>query len=89
MTDPLFFSDPRLGAFLQGAAEVLQVDVASIGPATDFRVDIPDWDSLRGFAMLILLEDVYGLRVSEDVFIGCRTLGDLIALSEPDEGQSV
>ena len=67
-------------AFLQGAAEILQVALDQIQPETRFREDVPDWDSLRGFAMLILLEDTYGLRVSEDTFMECNTLADLMNL---------
>lgn len=76
-------------AFLKGAAEILQVDVDSVGPGTRFREDVPDWDSLRGFAMLILLEDTYGLRTTEDAFMGCDTLGDLMNLSIEDSDQDV
>ena len=73
--------DHRNEAFLKGAAEILQVDEDGVGPETRFREDVPDWDSLRGFAMLILLEDTFGLRITEDDFMGCDTLGDLMNLS--------
>jgi len=74
-------SNDRHKAFHEGAAEILQVDLDEIGPETRFREDIPEWDSLRGFAMLILMEDVYGVRISEEQFMECETLSELMAIS--------
>lgn len=63
--------------FLQRVAEILEVDPECLSLETEFRSATPDWDSLRGFAMLVMLEDELGLVLTEDEFLTKHTLGDL------------
>lgn len=63
--------------FLELAAEVFEVEPDEISMDTDFRKDIPDFSSLVGFSLIVMMEDEYGVKVSVDDFLGCKTVGDL------------
>lgn len=60
--------------FLQCVAEVLEVD--AIGIDDDFRA-VPDWCSLKGFGLLVTLENDYGAPLKIDEFLKLRTVRDL------------
>lgn len=62
--------------FLELMAEILEVDAADLSEKTDFRNEC-DFDSLKGFSMICMIEDEYGKTVSVDTFLKCRTIGDL------------
>ena len=62
--------------FLELIAEILEVDPSELSADTDFRKEC-DFDSLRGFSMICMIEDEYGKTVSVETFLKCRTLGDL------------
>ena len=62
--------------FLELIAEILEVEPNEISLETDFRKDC-DFDSLRGFSMICMIEDEYGKTVSVETFLKCKTLGDL------------
>lgn len=65
--------------FLELISEILEVEPSEISSSTDFRVDVPDWDSMRGFSILCMIEDEYEVRLEVDDFLECQTIGDLYA----------
>ena len=60
--------------FLERVAEVLEVP--SIAPDFEFR-DAPGWSSLMGFALLVMLDQTYHVRVGVEDFARLRTVADL------------
>ena len=60
--------------FLPKVAEILEVD--SVAPDFRFR-EIDEWDSLKGFSLIVLMEQDYGREMSVEEFLGCDTVGDL------------
>lgn len=66
--------------FLEYVAEVFEVESEKLSMETDFRAEIEDFCSLMGFSMICMMEDEYGVRVTPEQFIQCRTLGELYAL---------
>ena len=65
--------------FFQEISEILEVDADKLSLETDFRKDIPYWDSLKGFSILVLFEDEYGIKMTVDEFLQQTTLRDLFA----------
>jgi len=63
--------------FLELMAEILEVNVEDISMDTDFREDIEDWDSMKGFSVICMIEDEYGLVIDVPTFLKCKTIGDL------------
>jgi acyl carrier protein len=63
--------------FLELMAEILEVEVNEISMETDFRNDIEDWDSMKGFAIICMLEDEYGIQLDVPTFLKCSTISDL------------
>ena len=63
--------------FLELIAEILEVDTESINLDTNFREDIDDWDSMKGFSIICMIEDEYGVTVNVPDFLQCTTVGDL------------
>jgi acyl carrier protein len=64
------------------SAEILETDASELTLDTPFKSDRFLWDSLKGFAMLIMLEDDFNTKVSVDDFIAASTLRDLLAYIE-------
>lgn len=60
--------------FLSKVSEILEVDVAT--PDFKFR-DIADWDSMKGFSLIVLMEQDYGKEMSVEKFFACETVRDL------------
>jgi len=67
-------------AFLQEISEILEVDADELSLDTDFRKEIPYWDSLKGFSILVLFEDEYGFKMTVDEFLQQKTVGDLFSI---------
>lgn len=65
--------------FLEFAAEIFEVEPNELSDGTDFRKEIEDWSSLMGFSLIVMIDNEYGVNVSVDEFLTCRTLGDLFA----------
>ena len=63
--------------FLELVAEVFEVEPNEISMDTVFREEIEDFSSLVGFSLIVMMEDEYGVRVSVDEFLNCKTIGDL------------
>ncbi|MDR0596834.1 MAG: acyl carrier protein [Clostridiales Family XIII bacterium] len=61
-------------------AEILETEQSELNTDTMFKVDEFEWDSLKGFAILIMIEETFGVEVSVDDFIEAKTVGDLIGL---------
>lgn len=60
--------------FLPKIAEILEID--SVTPDFEFR-SIEEWDSLKGFSIIVLMESDYGKTMSVEEFLACNTVGDL------------
>lgn len=63
--------------FLINVAEVLEADAEGISLNTDFRNDIPDWGSLKGYSLIVMIEDEYGVVIEVEDFLKAKTVGDL------------
>ena len=63
--------------FLELAAEVFEVEPEEISMDTVFREEIKDFSSMEGFSLIVMMEDEYGVEVSVDEFLQCKTIGDL------------
>jgi acyl carrier protein len=59
-------------------AEILEVSVDSIDLGTRFR-EIPGWGSMAGFAILITMEENYGVKIPVPEFLKMNTLGEIFA----------
>ena len=60
--------------FTAKVADILEVD--SVAPDFRFRT-VDDWNSLKGFSLMVLMEQDYGKEMSVDDFLGCETVNDL------------
>ena len=63
--------------FIELVAEVFEIEPENITKDTDFREDLEDFSSLIGFSLIIMIEDEYGVRISVDDFLKCKTIEDL------------
>ncbi len=64
-------------SFIELVAEVFEIEPDGITAETDFRKDLPDFSSLVGFSLIVMMEDEYGVTVTVDEFLDCKTVGDL------------
>lgn len=67
-----------MNEFLAKVAEVLEVE--SVAPDFEFRT-IEDWDSMKGFSLIVLLESDYGKEMPVEEFLKCKTVADLAAFA--------
>lgn len=65
--------------FVNKVAEVLEVE--SIDANDRFR-DVPDWDSVKGLGLIVMINDDYNVEVSVEEFMESQTVGDLAALAK-------
>jgi acyl carrier protein len=63
--------------FLELVAEVFEVEPEEVKMETLFREELPDFSSLVGFSLIVMMEDEYGVKVSVEDFLECQTVGDL------------
>lgn len=63
-----------MNEFLDKVAEILEVD--SVDANFEFR-SVAEWDSMKGFSLIVLLESDYGKQMSVNEFMDCKTVGDL------------
>ena len=64
--------------FCATIAEILETD--TVRPETEFR-QVEDFDSLKGFAIIVTIERDFGRRLSVDEFMQCSTVADLAHLA--------
>jgi|LZCG01.1.fsa_nt_gb acyl carrier protein len=62
---------------INNISEILEVEPSELNENSDFRKDVPFWDSLKGFALLALLEDEYHTTMSVEEFLEANTIMDL------------
>lgn len=62
--------------FLELVAEIFEVEPEEITMDTVFR-ELEGFCSMVGFSLIIMMEDEYGVAVSVDEFLKCKTIGDL------------
>jgi acyl carrier protein len=58
------------------AHQLLDQEVDNISSETVFR-DLEDWDSLTAMAVLAMIEDEYGVKISDGDFKKLNTIQDL------------
>ena len=63
-----------MNLFLQSIADVLEVDELSLD--TPFR-ETPDWSSLKGFGLLVTMENDWQAPLTVDRFLELATVRDL------------
>ena len=66
--------------FIENIAEILEVEPEKVSMDSKFRDDFPEWDSMKGFAIICLLEDEYETQLDVKKFLECNTLNDLYEL---------
>ena len=62
-----------MNELLDKMAEILETPVTA---ETEFR-SIPDWSSLMGFSILVMLENDYSRQMTVDEFMTMNTVADL------------
>ena len=60
--------------FAAKIADILEVD--SVTPGFRFRT-VDEWNSLKGFSIIVLMEQDYGKEMSVEEFLECETVNDL------------
>ena len=63
-----------MNEFLEKVAEILEME--SVTPDFEFRT-VADWDSMKGFSIIVLMESDYGKVMSVEDFLKCQTVADL------------
>ena len=71
--------------FIELVAEVFEAEPEGITMDTVFREEIEGFCSLVGFSLIVMMEDEYGVQVSVDEFLECKTVGDLYRKCVKDE----
>ena len=67
-----------MNEFLEKVAEILEVD--SVSPDFEFRT-VADWDSMKGFSIIVLMESDYGKPMSVEEFMKCEKVSDLASFA--------
>ena len=62
--------------FLGRVANILEVP--EVTPELEFR-SVPGWGSMMGFALYIMLEDEYGVKIASERFRELKTIDSLMA----------
>ena len=62
--------------FLGRVADILEVP--DVTPELEFR-SVPGWGSMMGFALYIMLEDEYGVKIAPERFRELKTIDSLMA----------
>lgn len=70
--------------FLELVAEVFEAEPEEVKMETVFREELPDFSSLVGFSLIVMMEDEYGVKVPVEEFLECKTVGDLYKKCEKE-----
>lgn len=62
--------------FLGRVADILEVP--AVTPELEFR-SVPGWGSMMGFALYIMLEDEYGVKIAPEQFRELKTVDNLMS----------
>lgn len=62
--------------FLDRVANILETP--SVAPELEFR-SVPGWGSMMGFALFIMLEDEYDVKMSPERFRELKTVAELMS----------
>jgi acyl carrier protein len=62
--------------FLDRVANILETP--AVAPELEFR-SVPGWGSMMGFALFIMLEDEYGVKMSPERFRELKTVAELMS----------
>lgn len=65
-----------MNRFITRLADILDIAPNVLSPDTPFRT-VCDWDSLKGFGILVMLENDYAHAVNADDFCKLNTVRDL------------
>lgn len=68
----------KMSEFYEGMAEILDVDVAEVGPEYELG---EAWDSLAIVSTIALIDELYDRSVSPDTLGQCTTVGDIEKLA--------
>ena len=71
-----------MNEFLSKVSEILEVD--SVTPEFRFR-EVADWDSMKGFSLIVLMESDFGKAMTVEEFLGCETVMDLAKFAGVEE----
>lgn len=66
-------------------ADVLEVEPEELSLDVLFKDPKYDWDSLKGYAILVMIEEEFGVNVSVEKFIEAQTIKDLVELCREKE----
>ena len=64
-----------MNEFLDRVANILETP--AVAPEMEFR-SVRGWGSMMGFALFIMLEDEYGVRLTPEQFRELKTVADLM-----------
>jgi len=63
--------------FMELIADVLEIEPEEINLSTDYREDIEDWDSLKGFMIISNIDEELDVFIEVEAFEEMKTIGDL------------
>ncbi|MDF2657017.1 MAG: hypothetical protein K0R19_3491 [Bacillota bacterium] len=67
---------------LENMAEILEVEAEELTLDTEFRDDRFCWDSLKGYAVLVMLEEEFDAQVTVNDFLKASRIQDLLDFCE-------
>ncbi|QHI72080.1 acyl carrier protein [Aminipila terrae] len=62
---------------LESMADILETEVEKLNLETEFKTEEYDWDSLKGYAILVMLEEEFQVEMPVDDFIEAKKIQDL------------
>lgn len=70
---------------IENMADILEVETTELTLATEFKQDKFDWDSLKGYAILVMLEEEFGVNMPVDDFIEAKTVGEIFSYARENK----
>jgi acyl carrier protein len=68
---------------LENVAEILEIAPSKLEWNINFKSMEFNFNSLRGYAILIMIEEEFGVEMTVEQFIEAQTLSDLLGYIEP------